>query len=488
MLQICSMDIFAQGYNHTWPLGYWPYNYDKGRMTFDSNSYNYNLETRKMMFNGTEATICDSQGNFLMSSNGVWIANANNDTMLNGTGLNPGSNVNSWPNGLLNEYANIFLTYPNDSNKFILFHHTDSFDGFSYSAYDLYYTIIDKTLDSGRGAVISKNNIAFSDTLNWGIAACRHANGRDWWIVMSKHNTSVYYIVLCGPNGITSINTQTLNWPYAWYNSSQLCFNQLGNKFMNCTYDSTSHKSFMLLADFNRCTGQFSNEHTVQLTKSNYVFGISFSPSGKFAYGCSSQNIFQVNATTLQVDTVATYDGFSYPLPGAATTFWNMYLAANGKIYITSGNGVQHLHEMNYPDSAGLGCDVQQHSIFLNIWNFRALPNHPNYYLGCDTSLGCPCYAYSSINENGHHDFRFRVYPNPIKNNFVNIGYILPQNKNGILKLYDINGKQLYSQGLPPWSNEQGIKLPLLCNGMYNLVIQSDNFIASKKIIIAHDK
>jgi hypothetical protein len=40
-----------------------------------------------------------------------------------------------------------------------------------------------------------------------------------------------------------------------------------------------------------------------------------------------------------------------------------MYLAANGKLYITSGSSVQHLHEMNYPDSAGVACDVQQHAI-----------------------------------------------------------------------------------------------------------------------------
>jgi hypothetical protein len=44
-------------------------------------------ENRKMPFKGTEATICDAQGNFLMSTNGIWIANANNDTMLNGGGL-----------------------------------------------------------------------------------------------------------------------------------------------------------------------------------------------------------------------------------------------------------------------------------------------------------------------------------------------------------------------------------------------------------------
>jgi hypothetical protein len=58
-------------------------------MIFDSTSYVHTTENRKMPFKGTEATICDAQGDFLMSTNGIWIANAINDTMLNGSGLSP---------------------------------------------------------------------------------------------------------------------------------------------------------------------------------------------------------------------------------------------------------------------------------------------------------------------------------------------------------------------------------------------------------------
>ena len=182
MLLLNSMIVYSQGYNSHWLLGYgnWA---TKGRMIFTDTSYTFNYESRAMRFQGTEATICDAQGNFLMSSNGVWIANGNNDTMVNSTGLNPGSNVNSSPHGLINDYANIILPFPGDSNKYVLFHHTDYFDGVSYPAYEVFYTIIDITLDSGLGGVISKNDTAFSDTLNWGIAACKHANGRDWWII-----------------------------------------------------------------------------------------------------------------------------------------------------------------------------------------------------------------------------------------------------------------------------------------------------------------
>nr|MBK9653310.1 T9SS type A sorting domain-containing protein [Bacteroidota bacterium] len=477
----------SQGLNHVWKLGYGGW-FDKGVMTFDTNAYQLNIEHRPQGFAGTEATICDSVGNLLMSSNGVWIANATGDTMDNGAGLNPGQNVGTWPNGLLNTYANIILPYPGDSNKYILFHHTDSFDGFSYLTLNLFYSIIDITLDNGLGSVISKNNIALTDTINWGIAACRHANGRDWWIVTQQHNSDTIIEILLTPFGMQSISKQKMNVPDAWYNGTQITFSPDGKK-MAYTLDNniTSKNGTLVFFDFDRCTGLFSNPHSILILMGDYLWGMSFSPNSNLIYTCTPSILFQVNTTTLYVDTLAIYDGF-YDLPNAYTTFGFMYLAANGHIYMTSAGSALRIHEISAPDSADTLCNFQQHNIFLNFWNFRAVPNHPNYYLGCDTSLGCPCYAYSSIIENGQHDFRFRVYPNPVVNNYANIGYILPQNKKGILKLYDVNGKLLYTQGLPPWSNEQGIKLPLLCNGMYNLVIQSDNFIASKKIIVAHDK
>ncbi|MBK8848421.1 MAG: T9SS type A sorting domain-containing protein [Bacteroidetes bacterium] len=416
-----------------------------------------------------------------MSSNGVWIANANNDTMLNGAGLNPGSNVNSWPNGLLNTYANIFLPYPNDTNKYILFHHTDTVSGNTYMTRELFYSLIDMTLANGLGGVIKKNQIAFQDTLSWGIAACRHANGRDWWIVAKKDNDDKIITVLFTDSGISNISYQSLNYsPYHLENINQLTFSRDGKQIMLSTYDNPiSKKCSLVISNFNRCTGMFSNTQVVLLSKNLYLWGLAFSASGNYAYACSSQNIFQVSTTTLQVDTVAWYDGFSFPLQSAATTFFNMYLAANGKIYITSGNGVQHLHEMNYPDSAGLGCDVQQHSIFLNIWNFRAVPNHPNYYLGCDTTLGCGCAT--SYNQYAMDDSKFNIYPNP-NNGVFSIGYkaIATTSK---LSVIDVNGKTIYTQTLPPWSNEQSIKC-LLTKGVYVVRIENGSEYVSRKMLV----
>jgi hypothetical protein len=159
-------------------------------------------------------------------------------------------------------------------------------------------------------------------------------------------------------------------------------------------------------------------------------------------------------------------------------------LAANGKIYVTSGSSVQHLTVINSPDSAGLACDVQQHSIDLvDYLHLRSVPNHPNYYLGCDTTLGCPCLT-TGIEELEGHEFRFNVAPNPTNGNFK-ITYLLPQNQPGKLEVFDINGRRIYEMNLPQWSTMQEVILPKsVSSGVYNCVITSGGERGSKKVVV----
>ena len=476
---------FGQGfYNHQWLLGNFFFIQDpKGRIVFDSASFVHSVEYRKMPFLGTEATICDAQGNFLMSSNGIWIANATNDTMLNGSGLNPNGITSNWPFGLPMTNNAMFLPFPGDTNKYLLFHHTGTDDGVGLPATELYFSKIET--NNAIDSVVNKNQIVFSDTLNWGIGACKHANGRDWWIVMIKHNTSIIYKVLITTNGIYSVSQQNLFTPLAKYTSMQLIFSNDGNKFAYSTYQLGTNNSSLILFDFDRCNGNFSFIDSFGLTTNQYIWGNSFSSSGKLVYACSSTNIFQINIDSLTVDTVATYDGFISP-PGqtcCATSFWNMYLAANGKIYITSGSSVQHIHEMNFPDSVGLACDVQQHAIDLGSYlHLRAVPNHPNYNLG--PVVGSACDTLTIGVEELKHDFKFSISPNPTSDGYIKLVYLLPQNKSGVFEVFNITGQLIYQMNLTPWSTLQFIKLPEMSSGVYTCVIKSGYERVAKKLVV----
>ena len=490
ILSLACGIIHGQGYNHQWLLGNYNFPQDpKGRMFIDSNNYNIITEFRKMPFYGTQGNICDANGNFLMSSNGIWIANANNDTMMNGSGLNPGPFASGWPYGFPLSSGNLFIPKPGNISNYFLIHQTGS-PNQDIPSLEIFSSEIDINLDSGLGEVIAKNIIILQDSLAWGIGACKHANGRDWWIVAMKDSSNIIYKILIDNAGASSVTAQSLNFlPIANKTVVQHTFSPDGSKFISATYDDpVNRNSFIIIADFDRCTGMFSNTQTVQLTSGWYLWGLAFSPSGNFAYACSDYHIFQVDVNTLAVDTVAVYDGFISPGPSCCpATFWNMYLAANGKIYVTSGSGIRHFTEINYPDSAGLACDVQQHAVFIgNYAHLRAVPSHPNYYLGCDTTLGCPCLT-TDIQSLSPPDFKFRLYPNPVTNGFLNIGYLLPQNKHGVFEIFDVTGKAVFKYTLPHWSNEQSFKLAGLHSGIYNCVITSDNKRISKKLAVINE-
>nr|MBK9651077.1 T9SS type A sorting domain-containing protein [Bacteroidota bacterium] len=506
ILQWCAIAFCnAQGKTHHFLLGYSLLLGDtnvtstKARFLIDSNSIITVPESRKMPFDGEQATMSDENGNLIIATNGCWIADSTGDLMLNGDGLNPSNITSQWcdnTSGLPLIHGSCILPMPDSANKYYLFHQT--FDTLVNSTYYVsvffYYTIMDLTLNNGKGAVIpnEKNKVIITDSLSGGIAACKHANGRDWWVIVLKDSTDIIYNILLTPNGIDTIFSQHLGVPPGYVNIWQPQFSPDGKKFAYAfTYPIPNPWPWyadVRLLDFDRCTGMFSNPYVIDNTDTYPGGGIQFSSNSKYLYCATQQHLHQIDVATQTKTLVATNDTFYSPYFPFQTDFWAMYRAANGKIYISSGSSVIDMHVINELDSAGLACDVQLHSLHLPCFQFRANVYHPNYYLGCDTSLGCPCLSSTSLTENGQHDFRFRVYPNPVVNNFVNIGYILPQNKSGILKLYDVNGKQLYTQGLPPWSNEQSIKLPKLTNGIYNLRIESGGYFMSRNLVVMGEK
>ncbi len=488
-LILFSEFAFSQGYNSTMLFGYFPIQYDKARATIDANSFNVNTEIRKMPFLGsTQGTIADINGNFLMSSNGVWIANANNDTMLNGSGLNPNSFTSGHPDGLTLPNGNIFLPMPSDSNKYILFHQTGNNVGLAST--EIYYSIIDITLDGGLGEVISKNNVIINGSFGWGMSACKHGNGRDWWIAaLSGDGTDVYKFLLT-PDTIAFIGSQSFPFVSVTGWAGQPVFSPDGSKFgYQSGYGITGSFWYMdaRILFFDRCTGVFSNPNVI-LTDTLPGFGCSFSPNSKYFYCSTSWHIYQINTDSLIMQNglivAANNDSFADPAPPNYTSFNLMNLAADGNIYLSTGNGTNYLHKIHQPDSNGISCDIQQHSIYLSCYHTQALPNHPNYYLG--RKIGSPCDSLTGINEIAEHDFRFSISPNPSSGNFKII-YLLTQNKLGTLQIFDITGKEVYKQNLPQWSTFQLINLPKLSNGVYAVKISSDNFTATKKLLIQNE-
>jgi hypothetical protein len=463
----------------------------RGIFEFDSTTYTITPANFKMPFRASQGNLSDENGNLLMVSNGCWIADALGDTMLNGGGLLSNSFSVDWCDafaGIPYPSSSVFIPHPSDTNMVYLMHQSGTSSSF-YKSNGLHYSLIDKSLNNGLGGVVlgQKNQLVFSKSLNPYIAICRHANGRDWWILTLRDSTDMIYTTLLSPSGFSAPVGQSLSFsPPPLYFDGQINFSNDGKKFAYsyCLYTGSSYTYYVRLADFNRCTGLLSNSIQMTFTDPDVGLGMSFSSDSKKLYVSSINKIYQYNLDTTNIaaslNTVAINDGYYSPFPPLQSDFFLMTLAPNGKIYISSGSSVVDLHYINYPDSDGVACDVQQHAIRLPCYSGRGHVYHPNYYLGCDTTLGCPCLVTTGLTEAGGHDFKAKLSPNPGRYGF-DILYLLPQNKSGTLTVFDLQGRVMNREQLPPWSTKQSIPASNWASGIYQVRIESDGEVGTWK-------
>lgn len=294
-------------------------------INFDSIPVVATHQYRSMNFDGASASICDKQGNLLFYTNGIAIANASNDTMLNGNNLSPGafSNQVSY-DGSPAWQSIIIIPDPGDSNQYYVFHQLIEMipSQFSFEvATKLLFSKVNILLDSGRGAVTQKNQPIISDTLvSSELTACKHANGRDWWVFGHKLKSDLFYKLLITPQGILGPFTQHIgdSLPNA---HGQNVFSPNGKKYAR--YQITDDVNIL---DFDRCSGNFSNSIHISINDSSVANGVAFSPNSKLLYVSSLLYVYQINTEDTSsfntLDTIAIYDGYFSPQPPMATTFF----------------------------------------------------------------------------------------------------------------------------------------------------------------------
>jgi hypothetical protein len=489
------LPLFAlpQGISNRWYTGYGKLTnvyYGSGTTTvFVADSLQITRKNRKMEMSVCNSSICDKQGNLLFYTNGKWIADATEDTMQNGSGLHAGIAGSSFsynPSGR----ASIIIPFPDDSMKYYIFHSwVDGGNGQTYFPTKGYYTIVDMHLNNGLGAVISKNNIAFNDTLGeFGlISACRHANGRDWWLVAPKYRSNQYFIRLISPAGIQVLPNQAIGQPPSgWYKGFGECaFSPNGKKFGR--FDGID---FLDIFDFDRCSGLFSNPIHIAFADTFLSGGLAFSPNSSKLYISDLFYVYQFNLDSSNIaatlDTVAVYDNFTDSL-GYPTVFFYQQLGPDGKIYIASITSTPYLHVIEYPDSAGQACNLRQHGVKLKTLNIRSLPLHPNYFLGADSGSVCDTLHLNSLTINPSLTKKvLQVYPNPAESILQFI--YKPSEKTQVIEILNAQGQLILTLNLPPWSQIQSIDISKLQNGIYFCRFQNQTELSAIKFVKQNSK
>ncbi|MEO8589122.1 MAG: T9SS type A sorting domain-containing protein [Flavobacteriales bacterium] len=472
-----------QGMNNLWLGGFdsdGPPPFGGIDLDFETGNMVISTISRSIGYRRTSANITDMNGELLFSTNGAYIANATGDTMLNGTGLNPSDYTSSYPEGLYISQACLILPKPETAGIYFLFHGTLD-DQIGQFAKYLYLTTIDMSLDGGLGGVVAKNEILFTDTLNVGkITAVRHANGRDWWVFCHKQTTNIFYRLLVTPYGISGPDQQAIGIP-RYADIGQVCFSPDGNRFAYYWGEGEDLEIF----DFDRCTGQFSDPVHILINDANTMGGVAFSPNSRYLYVSSVEDVYQYDTEAPDIEAsmvhIAEWDGFYSPSPPFATLFDLAQLAPDGKIYISTGNGTQHLHVIHDPDEAGLACNMEQHGIALPRYFSNSLPNHPNYHLGPVDGSVCDSLGINTGFCNEQQLVVLQAFPNPSDGRFT-LSYPV-QSAAGELEVRDVTGRLVLRERIPQWSQVHRVEL-VEAPGLYHVTLSWGNSRGSVTVLV----
>lgn len=174
--------------------------------------------------------------------------------------------------------------------------HPTPFGPYKYVGRELLLNTIDMDANNGAGSVTHKNEILLQGVLN-AAAATRHANGRDWWIVVSHADSNLHYRILLTPEDFSKPEVQAIG---TKPNPLGIFKNELiGNTFSlsgKLYVDYNSWLGFSVY-DFDRCTGLLSHERRGTMPPAIYTTlngvqyfpwdsgtGLVFSPNDSLLY------------------------------------------------------------------------------------------------------------------------------------------------------------------------------------------------------------
>ncbi len=259
---------YSQKRNNTWCFG-------------DSAGIDFNIPSNPQPIftglngRGTCVSISDTLGNLLFYAQ----TERGNPAPHYGQVLNKNHNVMQNGNGIIgDDWYNemIIIPKPADSVLYYLISANVTLDS------GLFYSVIDMNQSAGLGAVVQKNiSIDTSSYYYDAMAAVKHGNGLDWWLICKKYNLfnppdNYFEIYRITKDSIFHLS-QSIGGNCNG-NAANMTFSKDGSKLL-----FTTRNGIIEVLNFDRCSGLFSNPQIVhqEVTVGNYprYWGGAFSPN-----------------------------------------------------------------------------------------------------------------------------------------------------------------------------------------------------------------
>ena len=333
--------LFAQGEGNIWHFGW--------NAGIDFNSGSPVAFTGYVNTNEGCASICDSAGNLLFTTNGIRVYSATGTLIGNGM---YGTNTTT--------QSALIVPFPNSPTKYYIF--TADYQG---QAHGLRYSIVDMTMNGGLGWLVTQN-IPLVTPICEKLTAVRNTNGTDYWIIVHAYPSNEFYVYPVTSNGVGSPIIIPIGLPIVNNNNAIGCLKASpnGQKLVAARCNVANDPIEMF--DFNATTGMISNY--LPIPSQGGAYGVSFSPDNtKFYIGYNvgtGINLEQYNLS------IANFQNFPYIIvQGNFQYHTGLQLGPDGKIYCTK-NGLITMGVINNPNLAGAACNYNDAGLTLTAGTF----------------------------------------------------------------------------------------------------------------------
>jgi gliding motility-associated-like protein len=346
-------------------------NFKSGQMQIDSG---YIPETSEAV-----NAICDRNGDLLFYMDNTNLFDKSHKNMK-------GSNTNNFWYG--SSAMNLILPLPDSDSIYYIF--TPEWDNNlnnKLNPTQMHYHIVNMNRNNGLGELVTAKQFLL-DSTSERVAAVKHCNGKDWWVVGQNAYTEQFAVWLLSDTGVSKK-------PLHYYSSgniskndnlgitSYMKFSPDGDFLAETNYDTigTKRKLFLKLHKFDPSVGRFFQSiliHTpAQLEW--YLYGLEFSSSGRYLY-LTANDVYQYDLSYWNADSIQLSETYL----GRKREFGSPCLGKDGKIYISSD--FSPLTVIHNPEKKGSACDIRFQSLDLGhsrVANIRTLgsPSPPRQLL-----------------------------------------------------------------------------------------------------------
>ena len=442
------------------------------RFDFNNRPFAPEMRDRGLKFDQNNVSISDRDGNLLFYSNGEFIANRNHEIMENGEGINDGEFFETiWGRGkgYPGSQDMLILEHPTKAEGYYMIHkRLDKNPDGDFRILNLSYSYVDISSNNGLGEVIEKNVDFYSlDRLFWSyLTSIYKEDSQDWWII-NPGTGSKFYVFSLEKGGLYFSHTLDAN-------------HQLDERYSSASGDAKfspdglkyayfNRYDGLLLYDFDRVTGQFSNVKKIPFDRpDNATFSTcEWSSDSRFLYLATSDSLWQVEVAYDNLEDgrvfIAEHNGVLDPI---STRFFTSTLGPDCRIYIRPGSSTNSFHVINHPNEKGVACDLVQQGIRLPVTSeVGSFPNFPRFRVDeedkCDPSL------VSAFGEVVYYRRDLITYPNPVRDNLT---IELPEGiGDGHIYVLDMQGQMVHSQEVSVLKGSLQMSMGQLPVGMYSV-------------------